>query len=65
MSIGQNKQLVLRWREELNRGILNAIDELHATDYVGHIAGTPGPIQGAARHSSTCSPATWLHSMSL
>jgi steroid delta-isomerase-like uncharacterized protein len=42
----QNKQLVLRWREALNDGNLNAIDELHATDYVGHIAGTPRLIQG-------------------
>jgi predicted ester cyclase len=42
----QNKQLVLRWREALNDGNLNAIDDLHATDYVGHIAGTPGLIQG-------------------
>ena len=46
MSTEQNRQLVLRWREALNRGNLNAVDDLHATDYVGHIGGTPGPIQG-------------------
>ena len=25
---------------------MNVIDELHAPDYVGHIVGTPGPVQG-------------------
>jgi predicted ester cyclase len=47
MSIEENKQLVLRWREELwHKRNVNALDELCAPDYVGHIAGTPGPVQG-------------------
>jgi len=46
MSTEQNKQVVLRWREERNKGNWNIIDELHAPDYVGHIAGVPGPIRG-------------------
>jgi steroid delta-isomerase-like uncharacterized protein len=46
MSTEQNKKVVLRWREERNKGNWNIIDELHAPDYVGHIAGVPGPIRG-------------------
>jgi predicted ester cyclase len=47
MSTEENKQLVLRWREEAyEKKNLNVIDELHAPDYVGHIVGTPGPIRG-------------------
>ena len=47
MSIEDNKQLVLRWREELwHKRNVTALDELCAPDYVGHIAGTPGPVRG-------------------
>jgi predicted ester cyclase len=47
MSTEENKQLVLRWREQAyEKKNLNVIDELHAPDYVGHIVGTPGPIRG-------------------
>src|SRR5215467_11237793 len=49
MSTEQNKQLVLRWKDELyNKRTLDVIDELYAPDYVGHIAGIPGPVQGPA-----------------
>ena len=47
MSTEENKQLVLRWREEIwNKRNVNIIDELHAPDYVGHYSGIPGPIRG-------------------
>jgi predicted ester cyclase len=48
MSTEENKQVVLRWREEIwNKRNVNIIDELHAPDYVGHYSGViPGPIQG-------------------
>ena len=47
MSTEENKQLVLRWRDEIwNKRNVNVIDELHAPDYVGHYAGIPGPIRG-------------------
>jgi predicted ester cyclase len=47
MSTEENKQLVLRWREEAyEKKNLNVIDELHAPDYVGHVVGAPGPIRG-------------------
>jgi predicted ester cyclase len=47
MSIEENKQLVVRWREELwHKRNVNVLDELCAADYVGHIAGTPGPVHG-------------------
>jgi predicted SnoaL-like aldol condensation-catalyzing enzyme len=42
MSTEENKKIVLRWREERNKGNWNIIDELHAPDYVGHIASVPG-----------------------
>jgi len=47
MSTEQNKQLVLRWKEEIwNKRNVNIIDELYAPDYIGHIVGTPGPVRG-------------------
>lgn len=42
MSTEQNKQVVLRWREERNKGNWKIVDELHAPDYVGHISLVPG-----------------------
>ncbi len=48
MSTEQNKNVVLRWREEIwNKRNVNIIDELHAPDFVGHYGGVvPGPIRG-------------------
>ncbi len=47
MSTEGNKAIVRRWIEEAwDKKSLDIIDELHALDYVGHIVGTPGPIQG-------------------
>lgn len=46
MSAEQNKRIVLRWREERDKGNWNIIDELHAPDYVGHVAGVPAPVRG-------------------
>jgi predicted ester cyclase len=38
---------VLRWKDELyNKQNVDIIDELYAPDYVGYIAGVPGPVQG-------------------
>lgn len=42
MSTEDNKKIVLRWREERNKGNWNIMDELHAPDYVGHISFVPG-----------------------
>ncbi len=48
MSTEQNKKVVLRWREEIwNKRNVNIIDELPASDFVGHYGGVvPGPIRG-------------------
>jgi predicted SnoaL-like aldol condensation-catalyzing enzyme len=47
MSTDENKQLVLRWKEELwAKRNLNVIDDLCSTDYVGHMAGVPQPVRG-------------------
>jgi hypothetical protein len=47
MSTEENKQLTLRWREELwSKRNVNVLDELCAADYVGHIAGIPQPVRG-------------------
>jgi predicted ester cyclase len=47
MSTEDNKQLVLRWKEELyTKKNVHVIDELFAPDYVGHITGVPGPVRG-------------------
>lgn len=47
MSLEDNKAVVLRWREEIwNKRNVQIVDELHAPDFVGHIAGVPQPIRG-------------------
>ncbi len=49
MSTEHNKQLVLRWKEEIwNKRNVNIVDELYAPDYVGHMSGlsVPGPLRG-------------------
>jgi len=47
MSTEENKKLVLHWKDEIwNKRNLNIVDELYATDYIGHIVGAPGPVQG-------------------
>ncbi len=46
MSTEENKKIVRRNYEELNKGNLAVIDELYADDYVGHIATLPGPVRG-------------------
>jgi predicted ester cyclase len=47
MSTEENKQLVLRWKDEIwNKRNWSIVDELYAPDYVGHIVGTSGPVRG-------------------
>jgi steroid delta-isomerase-like uncharacterized protein len=47
MSTEENKKLVLRWKDEIwNKRNVNIIDELYASDYVGHIVGAAGPVRG-------------------
>jgi predicted ester cyclase len=47
MSTEQNKQLVLRWKQELwGKRNLNIVDELCGPGYVGHITGVARPVQG-------------------
>jgi predicted SnoaL-like aldol condensation-catalyzing enzyme len=48
MSTEHNKQLVLRWKEERNKGNVNVVDELCTPDVVLHMSGlpTPGPVRG-------------------
>ena len=47
MSTDENKQLVLRWKEELwGKRNLSIVDELCSPDYVGHMAGVPQPVRG-------------------
>jgi predicted SnoaL-like aldol condensation-catalyzing enzyme len=43
-----NKQLVLRWKEERNKGNVSVADDLCAPDIVLHMSGlpTPGPVRG-------------------
>ena len=42
MSTDENKALVRRWFAEIDRGNLDAIDELLAPDYVDHNPAIPG-----------------------
>src|SRR5215469_598846 len=47
MSTEQNKSNVVRWYEEIwNKRNLDIVDELVVPEYVGHLAGIPGPVNG-------------------
>jgi steroid delta-isomerase-like uncharacterized protein len=47
MSLEENKAVVQRNYEELNRGnLVGAIDELYAEDFVLHVPGLPEPLRG-------------------
>lgn len=48
MSTKLNKQLVLRWKAERNRGNVQVVEDLCAPDIVFHMSGlpTPGPVRG-------------------
>ena len=48
MSTEENRRLVLRWKEERNKGNVNVVDELCAPDCVLYMSGlpTPGPVRG-------------------
>ena len=46
MSTDQNKEIVILWLEERNKGNWDIVNELFAPDYVCHLAGDPDPIRG-------------------
>jgi predicted SnoaL-like aldol condensation-catalyzing enzyme len=46
MSTDQNKEVVILWVEERNKGNWDIIPELFALDYVCHLASDPEPIRG-------------------
>ena len=46
MSTHQNKEVVILWLEERNKGNWDIIDELFAPDYVCHLASDPEPVRG-------------------
>jgi predicted ester cyclase len=46
MSTDQNKEVVILWLEERNKGNWDIINELFAPDYVCHLASDPEPVRG-------------------
>ena len=46
MSIDQNKEVVILWLEERDKGNWDIINELFAPDYVCHLASDPEPVRG-------------------
>ena len=52
--IEENKALVLRYFEEMDRGNIDVVDELIAEDYVDHNPALPGVGPGRAVPGSTC-----------
>jgi predicted SnoaL-like aldol condensation-catalyzing enzyme len=46
MSPDQNKEIVILWLEERNKGNWNIINELFAPEYVCHLASDPDPVRG-------------------
>ena len=64
ISIEDNKELVLRWRDEIwNKRNVTALDDLAAADYVAHMAGFPGPVRG--REAGKQMFAAWLASFEI
>ena len=50
MSIQHNKQLVLRWKDEIwNKRNLSIVDELYSPDYRGHMASSLIPGRQALK----------------
>ena len=49
MSTDQNKEVVILWLEERDKGNWDIINELFAPDYVSHLASDPDPIRGKER----------------
>ena len=52
MSTEENKAIVLRHYEELNKGNVDIVDELYAPDFVGYITGLPEPVRGRQAQKS-------------
>ena len=46
MSTDQNKEVVILWLEERDKGNWDIINELFAPDYVYHLASDPEPVRG-------------------
>ena len=46
MSTDQNKEVVILWLEERNKGNWDIINELFVPDYVCHLASDPEPVRG-------------------
>ena len=46
MSSDQNKEVVILWLEERDKGNWDIINELFAPDYVCHLASDPEPVRG-------------------
>ena len=46
MSTDQNKEVVILWLEERDKGNWDIIDELFAPDYVCHLSSDPEPVRG-------------------
>ena len=46
MSTDQNKEIVILWLEERNKGNWDIINELFAPDYICHLASDPDPVRG-------------------
>lgn len=53
MSTEENKAMVLRHYEELNKGnLVDIVDDLYAPDFVGYITGLPEPVRGREAQKS-------------
>lgn len=46
MSTDQNKEVVILWLEERNKGNWDIINELFTPEYVCHLASDPDPVRG-------------------
>jgi hypothetical protein len=53
MSADQNKEIVILWLEERNKGNWNIINELFAPDYICHLASDPDPVRGRDKVKQT------------
>ncbi len=58
MSVEENKQLVLRWKDEFwnGGGDLNLVDEFYAPEIVCHMTGIPEPVRGREAFKQVLAP---------
>ena len=59
MSTDQNKEVVILWLEERNKGNWDIINELFVPDYICHFGSDPEPVRGRDKVKQMNANSTW------